>query len=93
VLARARNSFRMRSYEKCVRKCFRMRSYEFIGLKVPWNEQLQERVGVPPGRGPDKGPSKSKLSGFRPHAVVSCVVVDFSGRLGSNCVCRRSVPD
>src|SRR5437870_1051308 len=35
AVVHARNSFRMRSYEKQPRKCFRMRSYKIIGLKVP----------------------------------------------------------
>src|SRR5437899_1313908 len=35
AVVHARNSFRMRSYEKQPRKSFRMRSYKIIGLKVP----------------------------------------------------------
>jgi len=49
-----RNPFAIRSYEKYVRKPFGMCTYKFIGLKVPWNEQLQKRVGVPPSKGPSK---------------------------------------
>src|SRR3989442_13782078 len=51
-----RKPFGMRSYEKCVCKRPGMSSYEIIELKVPWNEQLQERGGgaassaVPTGR-------------------------------------------
>src|SRR2546426_12414266 len=33
------------SYKKCVRKCPGMRSCKIIGLKVPWNEHLQKKVG------------------------------------------------
>src|SRR3989442_15808969 len=35
----------MRSCKKYVRKRPGMSRYEIIGLKVPWNEQLQERGG------------------------------------------------
>ena len=51
-----RKSFAMRSYKKYARKRPGMSRYEIIGLKVPWNEQLQERGGgaassaVPTGR-------------------------------------------
>src|SRR3989449_8572011 len=44
------------TYAKCFCKCPGMSSYRIIGLKVPWNEQLQERGGgaassaVPTGR-------------------------------------------
>jgi len=45
--ARARKPFGMRSYEKCARNPFGIRSYKIIGLKVPWNQHLQKRVGHP----------------------------------------------
>src|SRR5438445_6184417 len=40
-----RKSFAMRSYKKYARKRPGMSRYEIIGLKVPWNEKLQERGG------------------------------------------------
>src|SRR5437879_13036818 len=43
--AHAYNSFRIRTYEKCFRKSFGMRSCRIIGLKVPWNEHVQKKVG------------------------------------------------
>src|SRR3989441_12511702 len=46
AVVHARNSFRMRSYEKRPRKSFRMRSYKIIGLKVRWNHTLPKRRGV-----------------------------------------------
>src|SRR5437899_6354342 len=33
------------TYAKCFCKCPGMSSYRIIGLKVPWNEQLQKRGG------------------------------------------------
>src|SRR3989441_1812701 len=45
AVVHARNSFRMRSYEKQPRKSFRMRSYKIIGLKVPWNHTLPKKRG------------------------------------------------
>src|SRR5437879_2606031 len=41
-----RNSFRIRSYKKCARKCFGICTYEIAGLKVSWNQQLQKMWGV-----------------------------------------------
>ncbi len=41
--SRTRNSFRMHSYEKCVRKPFGIRSYKIIALKLPWNQILPKK--------------------------------------------------
>src|SRR3989441_5251896 len=45
ALVQSSKSFAMRTYAKCFCKCPGMSSYRIIGLKVPWNEQLQERGG------------------------------------------------
>ena len=38
-------SFIIRSYEKCAGKSFGMSGYKIVGLKVSWNQQLQEMWG------------------------------------------------
>ena len=45
ALVHIRNSFRIRTYEKCVRKFFRIRTCEIIGLKLSWNHTLTKKPG------------------------------------------------
>src|SRR2546427_801957 len=42
----ARKPFRIRTCEKRRCKSSGIRTYRIIGLKIPWNQHLQKRVGV-----------------------------------------------
>src|SRR5207245_4072507 len=44
----ARNPFRIRTYEKFVRKSFRIRTCKIIGLKPSWNHTLTKNQGGTP---------------------------------------------
>src|SRR5437899_7186655 len=42
----ARKPFRIRTCEKRRYKSSGIRTYKIIGLKIPWNQHLQKKVGV-----------------------------------------------